>query len=82
MAGTTKETGQGQKGICLRAGIVPMEKDALRTLQCDSHFPPTDGTCTEQRHKKRHLVMCYVNDVVIATPTLEDHIERLDEVFV
>ena len=27
------------------------------------------------------LVMCYVDDVVIATPTLEDHIERLDEVF-
>ena len=25
--------------------------------------------------------MCYVDDVVIATPTLEDHIERLDEVF-
>ena len=25
--------------------------------------------------------MCYIDDVVIATPTLEDHIERLDEVF-
>ena len=25
--------------------------------------------------------MCYVDDVMIATPTLEDHIERLDEVF-
>ena len=25
--------------------------------------------------------MCYVDDVVIATPTLEDHIERFDEVF-
>ena len=25
--------------------------------------------------------MCYVDDVVIATPTLEDHIERLDDVF-
>ena len=25
--------------------------------------------------------MCYVDDVVIATPILEDHIERLDEVF-
>ena len=28
-----------------------------------------------------NLVMCYVDEVVIATPTLEDHIERLDEVF-
>ena len=25
--------------------------------------------------------MCYVDDVVIATPTLKDHIERLEEVF-
>ncbi|XP_063720237.1 uncharacterized protein LOC134846775 [Symsagittifera roscoffensis] len=25
--------------------------------------------------------MCYVDDLVIATPTLADHIDRLDEVF-
>ena len=25
--------------------------------------------------------MCYVYDVVIATPTIEDHIEHLDKVF-
>ena len=31
--------------------------------------------------KYGNLVICYVDDVVIATPTLEDHIERLDEVF-
>ena len=31
--------------------------------------------------KYDNLVMCYVDDVVIATPTLVDHIERLDEVF-
>ena len=31
--------------------------------------------------KYGNLVMCYVDDVVIATPTLEDHIERLDEAF-
>ena len=28
-----------------------------------------------------YLIMCYVDDIVIATPTLEDHIVRLDEVF-
>ena len=28
-----------------------------------------------------NLVMCYIDDVVIAIPTLEDHIEQLDEVF-
>ena len=31
--------------------------------------------------KYGNLVICYVDDVVIATPTLEDHFERLDEVF-
>ena len=31
--------------------------------------------------KYGNLIMCYVDDVVIATPTLEDHIERLYEVF-
>ena len=31
--------------------------------------------------KYGNLLMCYVDDVVIATPTLEDHIDRLDEVF-
>ena len=31
--------------------------------------------------KYRNLVMCYVDDVVIGTSTLADHIDRLDEVF-
>ena len=31
--------------------------------------------------KYGNLAMCYVVDLVIATPTLKDHIERLDEVF-
>ena len=35
----------------------------------------------ETYKKSGNFVMCYVDDVVIATPTLEDHIERLDEVF-
>ena len=31
--------------------------------------------------KYGNLIMCYVDDAVIATITLEDHIERLDEIF-
>ena len=31
--------------------------------------------------KYGNLVMSYEDEVVIATPTIEDHIERLDEVF-
>ena len=45
-----------------------MEKDCFNAL-------------TSVTKKYGNLLMCYVDDVVIATPTLEDHIERLDEVF-
>ena len=37
---------------------------------------------TNVTEKYGNLIMCYVDDVVIATPTLEDHIERLDEVVI
>ena len=36
---------------------------------------------TRVTKKYGNLVMCYVDDVVIATPTLEDHLDWLDEVF-
>ena len=36
---------------------------------------------TRVTKKYGNFVMCYVDDVVIATPTLEDHIDWLDEVF-
>ena len=36
---------------------------------------------TRVTKKYGNVVMCYVDDVVIATPTLEDRFDRLDEVF-
>ena len=36
---------------------------------------------TRVTKKYGDLVMCYVDDLVISTPTLEDHIDWLDEVF-
>ena len=36
---------------------------------------------TSVTKKYGNLIMCSVDDVVIATPSLEDHIERLEEVF-
>ena len=51
-----------------------MEKDS--TFQRLMVHALTSGT-----KKYGNLVMCYVDDVVIVTPTLEDHIEGLDEVF-
>ena len=62
----------------MRIRVVPVEEDAVRLVQCNGHFSKTDGSVTK---KYGNLVMCYVDDVVIATPTLEDHIDRLDEVF-
>ena len=82
MAGIIKEARQGQDRVRLRVGSVSMETDAVWTLQCNSHVSAADGTRVDRRDEKYgNLVMCYVDDVVIATPTLEDHIERLDEVF-
>ena len=66
----------------MRNGVVTVEEDALRLVQCNGHFSKTDGSGFDQSDKEvRNLVMCYVDDVVIATPTLEDHIDWLDEVF-
>ena len=42
---------------------------------------PMDQAVTNVTKKNDNLIMCYVDDVLIATPTLEDHIESLDEVF-
>ena len=36
---------------------------------------------TRKTKKYGNLVMCHVDDVIIAAPTLEDHIDRLEEVF-
>ena len=66
----------------MRIGVVPVEEDAPRLVQCNGHFSKTDGSGFDQSDGKYgNLVMCYVDDVVIATSTLEDHIDRLDEVF-
>ena len=59
-----------------------METDSVWSLQCHRHISAVDGTRADRcAEEVRQLVICHVDDVVIATPTLEDHIERLDEVF-
>ena len=52
-------------------------------MQRDGPIPATYGPGTHEYVTKKYgnLIMCYVDDVVIATTTLEDHIERLNEVF-
>ena len=63
-------------------GVVSVEEDALRLVQRKGLFSKTDGSGFNQSDEEvRNLVMCYVDDVVIATTTLEDHLDWLDEVF-
>ena len=48
----------------------------------DDGLSKTDGSNFNQHNIEVEIfVMCYADDVVIATPTLIDHIDRLDEVF-
>ena len=59
-----------------------MEEDALRLVNATATFQRLMAQALTRVTKKYgNLVMCYVDDVVIATPTLEDHIDWLDEVF-
>ena len=49
---------------------------------CHGDLSKVDGSGFDQSNKKNvKLVMCYVDEVVIATPTLANDIGRLDKVF-
>ena len=62
--------------------VVPVEEDALRLVQETATFQRLMAQAlTIVTKKYGNLVMCYVDDLVIATLTLEDHLDRLDEVF-
>ena len=66
----------------MRTGIVSMEEDALWPLHAIASFQRLMAQAlTSVTKKYGNLVMCDGDYLVIATPTLKDHIERLDEVF-
>ena len=59
-----------------------MEEHALRLSNAMATFQRLMAQALTSITKKYgDLVKCYVHDVVIAIPTLEDQIDRLDEVF-
>ena len=59
-----------------------MEEDAVRIVQRDAHVQRLMAQApTNVTKKYMNLIMCNIDDVVIAMPTQEYHIERLDEVF-
>ena len=82
LVGTTDGARQGKVGFCLQTGIVSMEEDAFGLCNATATLQQLMAQAlTNVTKKYGNLVMCYVDDKVIATLTLEDHIERLDEVF-
>ena len=52
MAGSTEEARQGQDRVCLRAGDVSMEKDALLSLQCHVYISTIEGTRIDRCNKE------------------------------
>ena len=59
-----------------------MEEGALGLGQATTAFQRLMAQAlTSITMKFENFVMCYADDVVIATPTLTDHIDRLDEIF-
>ena len=44
LAGPSAEEGQRENRIRVRIGIVPVEEDALRLVQCNGHFSKTVGS--------------------------------------
>ena len=52
LAGTTEEAGQGQDRVCLRAGVVSMEKGTFWSLQRHGHISTIDGTRIDRCNKE------------------------------
>ena len=82
LANTTLKVRQEKNCICLRTGTIRMATHALRAAQRISYVstihyesPPK----IQQRHGS--VVMAYIDDIVIATEIVEDHIARNKEVF-
>ena len=69
-------------GFACKLGLFQLKRMPFGLCNATATFQrPMAQALTSVTKKYRNLIMCYVDDVVIATPTLEDHIERLDEVF-
>ena len=50
LASATQEARSRENRLRVRAGIVPVEEDAVRIAQRDGHIPATDGPGTHERH--------------------------------
>ena len=50
LASATQKARSRENRLCVRAGIVPAEEDAVRIVQRNGHIPATDGPGTHERH--------------------------------
>ena len=57
-----------------------MDPHALWTLQCDGNLP-ANMKLKDIKQEYGNVVLCYVDDILIATTTVEQHLEKLDQVF-
>ena len=67
-------------GFVCELGMLQWKRMPFRL--CNATFQrPMAQAVTNVTKKNGNLILCYVDDVLIATPTLDDHTESLDEVF-
>ena len=74
----------GKDWICTWIMLVPVENDALWLVQCHGDLSKTYGSDFDQKNEdfdQKNLMICFVDDAVIATSTLADHIDNLNDVF-
>ena len=73
---------QEKKGFACKLRLFQWKRMPFRLCNATATFQRLMAQAlTNVTKKYGNQIMCYVDDAVIATPTLEDHIERLDEVF-
>ena len=80
MAGAVEETSYRERCYRSHSAVIwvfSKVTNAVRVMQCNKFIPETDFT--RVTNKYGNLTMCYVDNVVIATPRLENYVQYLDE---
>ena len=67
-------------GFACELGLSQWKRMPFGLCNATATFHRLAQALTRVTKKYGNLVLCYVDDMVIAMPTLEDHIERLNEV--
>ena len=77
-----RKQGREKTGFACELGLFHWKRMPFGLCNATARFQRLMAQAlTSETKKYGNLIKCYVDDVVIATPNLEDHIERLDELF-